>query len=127
MFTPLSSSVTDNSGDVSVTNETVTASYGEPVELEGYDIIQNSETVYGFNDTSDSYESVPSGDYSIDHDPGTITVDSSSTVIQDGEDVKVTYDYQATSGSSTTVLNLIPLMMALLILGVLAAAVMKRM
>lgn len=127
MFSPITSSVANNSGEVSVTNETVTASYGEAVQLRGYDIVDGSETVYAHNDTTDSTEVAPSSDYTMDNEVGTITVDSSSDLIQDGESIDVSYDYQATTGQSTTVLNLVPLLIALLMLGIIAVEVMNRM
>lgn len=123
LFNPVSTIVSDNSGEQAVTNETVNADLDTYVELNGYDIVSNSETVYGYNDTAGSYEELPASDYDLKEGPGEIRINSSSTVVQDGEDVKVSYDYQATDGTTTTVLVLIPMFLALLILGVLAAKV----
>lgn len=116
------------SGDVTVQNETVAADYDNYVDLEGYDVNSNSETVYGFNDTSGAYEeAVSPGDYAFDYVEGRIRINSSSTLIQDGEDVKVTYTYARTSGSTTTVVQLIPMFLGLLIMVVLASEINGRM
>jgi len=116
MIGPVSSVVADNTGTTTVTNETVNADYNETVDLRGYDIDENSETVYGFNDTSGSYEVASSpGDYSMVYDSGGIDVNSSSSLIEDGEEVKVSYDYQASGTLATLVIGFIPLAVGLLI------------
>lgn len=127
LFGPVSTAVTQNSGTVSVTNETVTADVGNFTELDGYDIDENSETVYWYNSSSSSYETVSSGtDYEMGYENGSIKATSGGT-IGDGDKLKVSYDYQATDPTSTTVITLIPLFMALLILVVLASKVMGMM
>lgn len=103
-------------GTQTVTNETVTADYNNSVDLQGYDIASGSETVWGYNETADSYEEATSpDDYSLEEGPGEITFNESSTLIDDGEDVKVTYDYQATDELTALVLGFIPVMLGVLI------------
>lgn len=127
LFLPFVQTVATTTGTQDINNETVTAQHGDAVDLKGYDIDVSSETVYGFNDTSGEYEVASSpSDYSMDYDPGEITVNSSSTLIQDGEDIKVSYTYQATSGTVTTIADLLPLMILVLILGFAAKFVQER-
>lgn len=116
MIGPVSSVVADNTGTTTVTNETVNADFTETVDLRGYDIDQGTETVYGFNDTAGAYEVASSpGDYTINYDAGKLDVNSSSTLIQDGEEVKVSYDYQAAGTIATLVIGFVPLALGLLI------------
>jgi hypothetical protein len=125
---PIVSAVNSNSGAVDVTNETVTADIGNAVDLDGYNIDNSTVTVYEYNDSAGAYETATAGaDYEMGLGNGSIVALGTSDNIQDGEDVKVTYTYQATSGASTTVLGLIPLFLALLILGVLAERVQDMM
>jgi hypothetical protein len=127
LFLPLVTTVNGNTGTQSVTNETVTVSTDEYTDLDGYDIDESSVVVYGYNDTSDSYEQAASGDYDLNPEPGEIKANSSSTLIDDGEDVKVSYDYQATGGLATTVLVLVPLFGAVAIVGVLGQEIQGMM
>lgn len=123
MLGPIVDTVNGNTGTQSVTNETVTADYNNSFDLTGYQIDASSVTVYGYNDTSSSYETAPSGDYSVNTGPGTIEFNNSSTLIQDGEDVKVTYDYQSTNETTTLVLGFLPVGVGVLIFAVVAQRV----
>lgn len=128
LFTPFATTVADNSGTVTVTNESVTADLDNPVDLEGYRIVSGSETVWGFNDTSGNYEQLSAGtDYNLHEQNGSITFLSTSTVVQDGETAKVSYDYEATDQTTATIVDLLPLFVALLILATLATQIMNRM
>jgi hypothetical protein len=128
LFNPISAAVTGSAGEQSVTNETVTANPGNYTALDGYSIVEGSEVVYGFNDSSGSYEQASSPeDYEMAYENGSIKVNSSSGLIEDGEDVKVSYHYQSTSGTTTTVVTLVPLFVGLLILGTLAFKVQGMM
>lgn len=128
LFVPISDAVTNNTGTVSVTNETVTADVGNPVQLEGYNLDNSTVVVYEYNDTRGAYDQATAGaDYDIGVQNGSITVLGTSDDIQGGEDVKVTYDYQATDSTTETVAGLIPLLTALLILVVIANKVMEAM
>lgn len=124
VFVPLNTVVTQNVGSQTVTNETVTASVGEWQDLEGYDLDQNSETVYWYNSTSGSYETLTEGtDYEIRYDSGELKPLSGGTV-SDGDELKATYDYQATSPIVTTVVLLVPTLVVLLMLVTAARPVM---
>lgn len=113
---PLGASVADSTGQVDVQAENVTAN-NEFQDLRGYDIESGSVTV----EDSDG-NAVDSGDFTVRNQAGEIRIDNStSTVVSDGERVEVSYTYQATDGSTTTVAGLIPLMAALLILVTFAA------
>lgn len=115
---PFVSTVNSNVGTQAVTNESVTASTGEFVELDGYDLVGSSVVVYGYNDSTGSFEQATEGtDYEINTGPGDVQALSGSSLIDDGEEVKVTYDFEATSGTTTTILNLLPLLVGVLILG----------
>lgn len=124
LFVPFNAAVTENTGAQTVTNESVTASVGESVELDGYNIQSNSETVYWFNSSDGDYEEVTSGtDYEMNYSEGAIYTLSGGS-ISDGDDLKVTYTYDATDGTTSTVVQLTPLLLALLILVVLAKPMM---
>lgn len=126
-LTPVVQAVDDNSGQQSITNETVTAQHGEYVDLGGYAIDSSSETVWGYNDTSGSYEQATSGtDYDMNYSAGEIQANSSSSLIQDGEDIKVSYTYQASNESTSVILGFIPVMFGTLIFAKLAQGVQKQ-
>jgi len=111
--------VTSSTGTVSVTNETVTAS-SETIDLNGYNIDPATVVVYGYNDSSGSYETT--NDYTLSERPGEIQVDpANSTLIDDGETVKITYDYQATDGITSLVTGYLPLGLGLVALVVLSS------
>lgn len=113
---PVAGVVADNTGVQEVTNETVNADYDQSVDLRGYDIDENSETVWRLNNTSGDYEEATSGtDYEMNYDAGTIEFNDSSTLIDDGEEVKVSYDYRAADQLTTLIVGFIPLAVGLLI------------
>lgn len=113
---PVSGVVQINTGTTSLTNETVNADYNDSVALQGYDVDQSSVTVWGLNDSSGNYEQASSpGDYSLNADAGSLDFNSSSTLIQDGESVKVSYDYQASGPLVALIIGFVPLAVALLI------------
>lgn len=119
LFMPFSNAVADNSGDIDIQNESVTADTGEYVDLDGYNI-ESGETVYWFNETSDSYEEVSSGtDYEMSYGDGSIqAVDGGA--VSDGDELLVSYTYASTDEMTTTVMTLVPMFLALLILVFLA-------
>jgi len=123
LFTPISDAVTGNTGVQTVENESVTASNTTYVDMQGFEIKENSETVDWYNSTSGSYETVTEGtDYDMAYENGSIIALDGGT-ISDGDDLRVTYDYQATDDSTTTVTTLVPLFVALLMLGVIASKI----
>jgi len=129
LFMPINAAVNDNVGTQTIENETdgLTADYNTTQDLEGYNIVDGSETVERYNSTSGSWETLTAGtDYQINNEPGSIEIlDTSAT--DAGDDIRVSYDYQATSGATTTVALLVPLFVALLVLVMLAAKVMEMM
>lgn len=127
-LSPVVAAVDDNTGSQTVTNETVAAQTGQFVDLSGYDIAQNSETVYGYNDTSGSYEVASAGtDYDMSYSDGEIKALTGSSLVDDGEDVKVSYDYQASGAMTSTVLGFIPVMLGTLVFAKLAMGVQREM
>lgn len=121
---PIVTAVNDNTGVQTVENETVTADIGNYTSLDGWQIDESSEVVYGYNDTSASYEQLTEGtDYEMDYEAGQIKALSGSTIVDDGEDMKVTYDYQSTDDMTTTIIGYGPTFLALLLLTVVGARV----
>lgn len=118
LFIPLVQTVDSNTGETQVTNESVTADVGNWVELDGYDIVSGTVTVY--NNTDDVQ--TEGTDYEIGYTNGSIKALSGGD-ITDGNTIKVTYNYSQTSGTSTTVANLIPLMILVAVLAFVAFAV----
>lgn len=124
---PVVGAANDNSGTQTVTNESITANYDQFVDLGGYDIVDGSETVYGYNDSSGDYEvAVESTDYEINNGAGEIKILNGSSLIEDGEEVKVSYDYQASGDLTSTLMTFVPVMLATLVLVVLARGVEKE-
>lgn len=122
LFNPIAGAVTSTSGVQTVTNETVVADHGNWSELDGYDVEDGSVTVYEPNG-SDSYETATAGDdYEVDYSAGSIQTLSSGS-IDDGAELRVSYEYAATDGATTTILEMIPLFLALLVLGVMAGKI----
>lgn len=120
-FAPVVDAVNSNTGTQSVTNETVAAQHGEYVDLSGYDI-DSGETVYGFNDSSGEYETMSGGgtNYTMNYSAGSIQVTNGDGTIQDGEDIKVSYDYQAAGELASLVIGFIPVGFAVLLFAKLA-------
>lgn len=113
---PVAEVTQSNTGVQTVTNETVYANYNQSVDLRGYDIQPNTETVWGLNETSGTYEQATSGtDYTLNDGAGTIEFNSSSTLIDSGEEVKVSYDYEAAGALPSLVIGFIPLAIGLLL------------
>lgn len=126
-LTPVVDAVDNNSGDVDVTNESVVAQHDSYVSLDGYAIDSSSETVWAYNDSTSSYEQAVSGtDYEMNYSAGEIQALSSSTLIQDGEDLKVSYTYTASDQSTAMILSFIPVMFGTLIFAKLAQGVQKQ-
>lgn len=122
LLNPIASTVTQNTGTQTVSNETVTAHYGKYTDLDGYKIVSGSETVYNASGATMSSGT----DYKIATKNGSIEALNGGS-IADGNTIKVSYDYQATDGTTTTVIGLVPLFVGLLMLVVLAAKLMEMM
>lgn len=127
-FPAITSAVDGATGTQSVENETVTAQEDEWVDLEGYKLDSGTVTVYGHNESDDSYETATEGDdYEIRLDSGELQALNDSTLIDDGETVKVSYDYQASDATTTLVVGFVPVMVAVLLFWVIAQRAMDMM
>lgn len=124
---PIATVVSENTGETDVQNESWVATVGETEDLDGYNVVSGSETVERYNTTSGSWETLSSGtDYEISYEPGEVTILSGGAV-SDGDDVRASYSYEATDSMTTTVVTLVPLLLALLVLVVLAKPIMEAM
>lgn len=119
LMTPIMSTISDNTGEVD-TDEELTAEIDTWQELDGYSIVSGSETVEYRTNESDSWTTANSGtDYEIDEEPGEIQFLSSGN-ISEGDQVNASYSYEATDQTTTTVLGIVPILVALLLLVTLA-------
>lgn len=116
LFLPIADVVGQHTGTQSVNNESVTAELDTFVELDNSNLVADSETVLWFNESSGEHEELTKdSDYEIRYESGELNVTSSSPVAE-GDEVLVSYDYQATSGVTTTVITLIPLFLGVVII-----------
>lgn len=115
LFIPFQEAVDANTGVQTVDNESVVVNVGERADLQGYDLESGTITVY----TDQSGTVLPATNYTVHERPGELELDNEDTVTN-GSTVYATYDYAATSGTTTTILTYGPLLLAVLIL-VLAA------
>lgn len=127
LIAPIADVVGDNTGTQTVTNESVQTNFDEVQDLEGYDIDDSSETVYYDNGTAGSYETATEGtDYELYPQNGSIELLSSGN-IESGDDVQVTYDYQATGSTTTLIAGFVVTFVVLLILGTVAGKLQEMM
>jgi len=94
-------------------NETISVDTTESIELQGYDIQNESVVVTYENGTT-----VPDSAYTVGHDGGYIVFDDTVG----GDSVSVSYDYQATDGMTATLMQQWPLLAALVALVALGGA-----
>ena len=116
---PTITAVQDNTGTQTI-NESVTADVGNWTQLEGYQIVENSETINNSSGTTLAEGS----DYEIAYENGSIKAYDTASVT-DGETLNATYDYEATSGMTTTVIGYGPLFLGLLLLVTIASKVQE--
>lgn len=122
-FVPLVDTINENTGEIEVNNESFNATLGEAQDLSGFNIVDGTETVE--YDPGTGYEAATEGtDYSIDNDAGTVTP-LSSGAISEGDDVRVSYTYASTDGTTTVVAGVIPVLVALLLLVPMARKVQE--
>lgn len=112
---PVADTVSSSTGTQTVTNETVTAAFNQTIDLQGYDVNAGSETVYAPNGSGVYVVAAESGNYTFYDAAGAIEFNSSSTLIQEGEEVRVSYTYVASDATTTLVVGFIPLGVGLLI------------
>jgi len=123
---PVVTAVNSNTGTVAVADENVTAQTGERVDLRGYDIDPATVSVEAYNDTSGSWETTT--EYTLYEQPGKIEFDvNNSTLIQDGEQVRVSYEYQATGELTALVAGFVPVGVGLFIFVGIAGKVQELM
>lgn len=127
LFSPINAAVTDNTGEIEVDNEDWSATLGEAHDLDNPNIVEDSETVEWYNETSGEWETLTQGDdYEIDYEPGEVTIlETNNAGVADGDDVRASYTYEASSDTVATVVGLVPLFVVLLILVVLAEPLME--
>jgi len=115
---PVTDIVSTNSGTQTVSDDTVTQSldYNTSYELQGYDIDADSETIERYNTSASSWETLTEGsDYEIDY--ATANIDFTDTTATDaGDEIRASYDWRATDETTGGIVQLIPLLMALLLL-----------
>jgi hypothetical protein len=126
VFSPFSVIVNDNSGTTTVSDETLTADVGNFSDLRGYNIDSGSLSVERYNTTSDSYESVAGSDYELEADAGRLKP-LASGAIEDGDELRVDYDYRVTDGTTTTIVEILPTIVVLTILGLIGLRLQEGM
>lgn len=128
LIVPFQTTVTDSIGTQTVENETVpTDELDTWYDLEGYSVNSGSETVYWYNSTSGSNETLSSpNDYEIRYDTGEVLLNSSGKV-STNDDVWISYDYEASGSLVTTVAPVVVLLFILVILVALAREVENAM
>ena len=125
LLSPINSAVIDNTGEVDVDEESLTAEIGEWQSLANNNLVEDSETVEYYDDGTDEWVTATEGtDYEINYDDGEVQFLEGGAV-SEGDDVRVSYTYEATDSMTTTVLNLIPLFVALFLLVALARPLMN--
>lgn len=120
LLSPVVGVVTDNVGEVTVDEEEFTdVDVGEWYDLDGTNLVEDSETVE--YDSGEGWTEASSGtDYEMNYDNGSVQFLEGGD-ISAGDDVRVSYDYEATDGMTTSIIELIPLFIALFLLVALAA------
>jgi len=118
---PVIASINDNTG-VQTEVENATADVGNYTDLSGYDLKSGTVSVEDQSGTAYSQGS----DYEVALDNGSVKALSSGT-ISDGETLNVSYDYQATSGATTTVLGFIPVIFGTVLLVFAANGIQRKM
>jgi hypothetical protein len=120
LVTPFVGAISGSTGVVATTDN-VTADPGTYQEIDGYEIDSATFTA------EQSGTTLSEGtDYNLNETAGTIEF-IDSTNVDPGDTVDLSYEYQATDGTTTTITDLLPLFVALLVLVTLAAGVMRRM
>lgn len=125
MFNPIASTVYGSTGTQAIQNESLSADLDTYQELEGFNIVDGSTTVEYDNGTA--WNTATEGtDYELALENGTVKPLSGGAIDQ-GDPLRVSYDYQVTSGTTTTIVQLVPLFVALMVLGLFAFKVQKGM
>ena len=121
-FVPVVDILDNTTGEVEVENDVLTndASFDEVYDLQGFDVTPDSEIVEVWDDGTESWTTLTAGtDYQIDTDQGEIEfIDGGG--VSEGDEVRASYEYQATDGIITSIAGLLPVFLALLLLVPLA-------
>lgn len=124
-FVPIVDSINDNTGEIDVEDEEILdVTAGETYDLDGYSIVDGSETVE-YDDGEGYVEAEEGTDYELDNDSGELTIVDGGA-ITDGSDVRTSYTWEATDGTTTVVAGIIPVLVALLLLIPMANYVQRR-
>lgn len=124
LIAPIADVTADLSSQHTVSNETFSAETDTWVNLDQSSIVGDSETIEWFNSSSSSWETLSSSEYAMDYDAGEVNVSSGGDV-SPGDNMRASYDYQTVTGMTATVMNFIPLLVVVLILGVLGSYVAR--
>lgn len=117
---PFASVIGGSTGIVS-NSQDVTASVGEYQGFEGYNVESGN-----FTATDSGGTTLTEGtDYELNATDGTVKFLSAGSVTS-GDEVTLAYSYEATSGTTTTITDLLPLFLGLLVLVPIANEVTKR-
>lgn len=125
-FVPVVDVLDSSTGEVEIENETVTTntSFDQTYELRGDNVTAGSETIE-VNDGGTWTTLTAGTDYALNEGEGTIQFQD-GTALSSGDEVRASYAYQATSGIVTSIANLLPLFLALLLLVPLANKVQQE-
>jgi hypothetical protein len=126
-FVPVVDVIDSTTGEVEVENETVTtdASFSETYELSGDNVTAGSETVEVYS--SGSWTTLTAGtDYALNDGEGTLQF-SDTTDVSAGDEIRASFRYQATSGIVTSITDLLPVLLGLLLLVPMANKIQEEM
>lgn len=126
-FVPVVDVINNTTGEVEIENETVTtnASFSETYELRGDNITAGSETIE-VNDGG-TWTTLSAGtDYALNEEAGTIQF-SDTTDVSAGDEIRASFRYQATSGIVTSIADLLPVFLGLLLLVPMANKIQQEM
>lgn len=115
-FIPVVDIINSNSGTQTINESVVTdnASFTETYDLEGYDIVAGSETIEA-NDGSGWVTLTSGTDYTLTDSNAQLELNDTANV-NAGDEIRATYDYEATSGMVTSITGLLPVFLALILL-----------
>jgi len=126
-FVPVVDVIDGSTGEVQVENETVTtnASFTETYELSGDNITAGSETIEVYDGSS--WVTLTGGtDYALNEAEGTLQFND-TTDVSAGDEIRASFSYQATSGIVTSIADLLPVFLGLLLLVPMANKIQEEM
>jgi len=126
-FVPVADVIDGSTGEVQAENETVTTnvSFSETYELSDDNITAGSETIEVYDGSS--WVTLTAGtDYALNDAEGTIQF-SDTTDVSAGDEIRASFAYQATSGLVTSIADLLPVFLGLLLLVPMANKIQEEM